>query len=331
MIIPMLPFAQDQGLKLPARLKALEMIGHSADRFNFGWLSATPRLERLQILGIRTKGQIGLIESESQTSPWHWRAVVLLYLKEMVVHHSPARHFMFEIVQQCPRLEVLDVRGVRWTAFQTFNDHSPVIIETGMQSRYSEISSARGKEYLTCCRMEITPGAQELSAPKMFSGLKHVFHTYFSNVVKLRVDGVPARIVIDATGGASWASCDGDTVTRMMRRLERVVVKDSIGIVEYGMVPVPRTGSREGAATGADPGDKEDDGKGHKDVFESTGMDVDYSKKKKKSEDEGYDLIRQRTVYQNGSYDLTRITPTTTSPSYAAISIAVHILTLMIV
>ncbi|KAG0024622.1 hypothetical protein BGZ80_000473 [Entomortierella chlamydospora] len=52
-----IPFDKDQGIKLPSKLKSFEMIGQSADRFNFGLLGTTPRLECLQILGMKCRAE----------------------------------------------------------------------------------------------------------------------------------------------------------------------------------------------------------------------------------------------------------------------------------
>ncbi|KAF9995733.1 hypothetical protein BGZ79_010547, partial [Entomortierella chlamydospora] len=110
-----IPFDKDQGIKLPSKLKSFEMIGQSADRFNFGLLGTTPRLECLQILGMKCRAES--TASSVRESLWYWDDVNLPSLKSLVIHHSPAQHFRFELLYRCTQLESLDIRDIPEDAF----------------------------------------------------------------------------------------------------------------------------------------------------------------------------------------------------------------------
>ncbi|KAF9348136.1 hypothetical protein BGX26_000426 [Mortierella sp. AD094] len=202
-----IPFDQDQGVKLPSKLKSFEMIGQSADRFNFGLLRATPGLECLQILGIKRR-----IESTAfnvRASLWRWDDVNLPSLKNLAIHHSPAQHFRFEVLYQCTQLESLDIRDIHEDAFRVCSGY------LHPQSAASNRDITAKFEKLTKSRIEVlrTPGSQ---SPVTVCGLSDVLQRYFSNVTQLHLDGIPERVVVEATN------------SQRMPRLRQVLTKESV-------------------------------------------------------------------------------------------------------
>jgi len=196
--LPMLdPFHPEHGIKLPSCLKSLEMIGFSANRFNFGWLKETPRLERLQILGVRHiyPGTLGI-----QGSLWHWEEVMLPRLRYMAVHHLPAHHFRFEILYQCPRLESLDIREVHPLILC---DHEATDLRRARGTRIP--SSSTGRLLQTRCRLEILT-VQSCPLPLTPVDLMRVLQVFLPNVTHFRVDGIPIRLLIEATSGPPTGS-----------------------------------------------------------------------------------------------------------------------------
>lgn len=90
----MVPFLRDQGLILPGRLKSLTMVGLSANKFNFGWLRATPKLETLSIHGMRFRGfGDARLPSVPTTTLWDLDRVFLPRLKFFSIHHAPVQQF----------------------------------------------------------------------------------------------------------------------------------------------------------------------------------------------------------------------------------------------
>ncbi|KAG0287564.1 hypothetical protein BGZ96_008527 [Linnemannia gamsii] len=109
----MVPFPRDQGLILPGRLKSLTMVGLSANKFNFGWLRATPKLETLSIHGMRFRRfDDAQFLPLPATTLWDPDRVFLPQLKYISIHHAPAQQFRFEVLKHCPLLDFLDIRDL---------------------------------------------------------------------------------------------------------------------------------------------------------------------------------------------------------------------------
>ncbi|KAF9198905.1 hypothetical protein BGZ49_000147 [Haplosporangium sp. Z 27] len=188
--VEVVPFDQYQGVKLPANLKSFEMVGLSANVFNFGWLRSTPGLERLQILGKRR--QMDSKASNLHTPLWHWDDFDLLSLKHLAIHHSPAFYFRFDMLNKCQQLESLDIRDISLDAFRVYGDN------LFSQSSNDVQDSALRFENLKRCRLEVlmTPG---LSMPVTTHELDRVLQTYFMNVTQLHLDGIPENALNEAT------------------------------------------------------------------------------------------------------------------------------------
>ncbi|KAF9111232.1 hypothetical protein BGX27_005208 [Mortierella sp. AM989] len=183
------PFDQDQGIKLPSRLKSLEMIGYSANRFNFGWLRATSSLESLQILGPRCF--VGSATLGAYISLWRWEGVNLPSLKQMIIHHSPARHFRFEILYQCPQLEFLDIRDVPLYAFRVPR------IDLHFQGSGHTRDTNEKFGSLRKCRIDVLPSPGGLS-PDIVYELHNVLQNHLLNVEQLCLYGIPENVVKEA-------------------------------------------------------------------------------------------------------------------------------------
>ncbi|KAG0222025.1 hypothetical protein B0O80DRAFT_503967 [Mortierella sp. GBAus27b] len=209
------PFHRSQGIKLPSYLRSLEMIGFSANRFNFGWLTATPKLERLQILGVHRR-DANPEKGDVQDTQWDWEGVQLPCLRYLALHHTPARHFRFEILRRCPRLEVLDVRKIhpRTVVMACLNHEATISFNThGVLGMIPKGVSIPGKPLLKKIRLEILPVQDGILAPRT-ADLTSIIQAFFPQVVYLRVDGFPVRSLIEATSGPlsglySSVHCDG--------------------------------------------------------------------------------------------------------------------------
>ncbi|KAG0317342.1 hypothetical protein BGZ99_006350 [Dissophora globulifera] len=217
------PFNQHQGLRLPPQLITLKLLGFSAGRFNFGWLKATPRLEQLQVLGMRYS--IDPRIEEDQESLWQWEGVSLPRLKHMVVHHAPAHHFRFEILHQCLQLETLDVREVSWTALRNSRE--------GLQFAATTINMD-----LTVCRLEILP-SKRLDPSTLLSGLRRVLQSHLANTVHLHLDGVPIPLLIELTSGPARPFLQEQPAAAGMQRIERVLTRQRVNkqhVLDYDLV-----------------------------------------------------------------------------------------------
>ncbi|KAI8600516.1 hypothetical protein EDD21DRAFT_376974 [Dissophora ornata] len=239
------PFDQDAGIRLPSRLRSLNIIGFSAERFNFGWLKAAPRLEYLQVLGLRRRAKEHSGAPGVHPSMWQWEGVTMPHLKHMAIHHSPTRHFRFQILQQCPSLESLDARDICVEALQGPNDDPTVAVDPDIHvesaKKPRELHAARRD--LTTCRLEILP-AQDLNAYDVVPKMVHVLQTYFTNVTRLHLDGIPARWLIEATSGPPKKRLaqqqQVSTPTISSNRLEIVFTMEKTSaqdIIDYGLVP----------------------------------------------------------------------------------------------
>ncbi|KAG0376867.1 hypothetical protein BGX24_007081 [Mortierella sp. AD032] len=221
----LVPFARDQGLILPGRLKSLTMVGMSANRFNFGWLHWTPRLEALNIHGMRFRvdanspTMVTMIPTRIPESLWDMKGVFLPQLKTFSIHHSPAMQFRFEVLKHCPRLFCLDVRDL----------HPGIVREALMYPSKEQGASGtapRGVESvfaarISTCRFEFLqhgcthPRGQGdmIRAPRESvidssssvsitgSEMVKLLEWYFPRLRHLHLDGVPASLSIAVTTG----------------------------------------------------------------------------------------------------------------------------------
>ncbi|KAF8942991.1 hypothetical protein BGZ47_005928 [Haplosporangium gracile] len=210
----LVPFARDQGLVLPGRLKSLTMAGLSANRFNFGWLRLTPKLETLNIHGMRF--QIDLQQPLSTTCLWDIEGVFLPQLRSFSIHHAPARQFRFEVLKPCPRLVNLDVRDLcPGTVYEA------LVYPEGKRGAASASGGGRGSRI----SREESGGEESIFATKISTcrfELLHPNHNhdhdhrthhiqgremikllewYFPRLSHLHLDGVPANLAIAITTG----------------------------------------------------------------------------------------------------------------------------------
>ncbi|KAG0253942.1 hypothetical protein BG011_006049 [Mortierella polycephala] len=239
-----LPFDQCQGVLLPTRLKSLTIIGFSADKFNFGWLRETSRLEYLCILGIQThpraydiqgdKAAWGGVTSDTCGTFWQWQGASLPRLRHLTIHHSPTRHFRFGILQHCPRLEFLDIRGAPLHAIRLYEENTKFFIDVE-QEKFSNVE---------CCRLEVLfdHGA---SPENVLQQLGKVLESFLPNVVQLHLDGIPAGWLIELTTGPPSSPVNRSTLVKAAKlpRLERVLTSENMNardVVKYGLVPCQR-------------------------------------------------------------------------------------------
>ncbi|KAF9180109.1 hypothetical protein BGZ50_006456 [Haplosporangium sp. Z 11] len=242
--IELFPFDQYQGVLLPARLKSLTIIGLSAAKFNFGWLRETPHLEYLCILGIQTHpvaddiqedtAAWGGVTSETCGSFWQWQDVSLLRLRYLTIHHSPTHHFRFGILQHCPRLESLDIRGVPLHAIRLYEENVKFFSNVEQQ-KCSNVA---------CCRLEALP-VHEASRENFLQQLGKVLESFLPNVVQLHLDGIPISWLIELTTGPPSSPAHRSTLVKAVKlpRLECVLTSENMGardVVQYDLVPCQR-------------------------------------------------------------------------------------------
>ncbi|KAG0197242.1 hypothetical protein BGX28_009255 [Mortierella sp. GBA30] len=259
------PFHQDQGLKLPASLKSIEMVGFSAEKFNFGWLRATTKLEYLNITGVRrrthslvTRAQYdndSIAGERPGESLWQWEGIELPYLKHLAVHHSPAQHFRFQILNNCPRLESVDIRNVPVEATQvpdaTIQDN--LCCHDGTQQGHQH----RVASGVILCRLEILRVTQEFVAESAITfptRMKAFLERYLPNVTKLHLDGLSIRLLIELTTGPpsrkgreqhrreqSTASIELESEGKAnLPHLEQVLTEEKMSasdVLKYSLIP----------------------------------------------------------------------------------------------
>ncbi|KAG0006895.1 hypothetical protein BGZ65_002202 [Modicella reniformis] len=254
------PFCQECGIKLPSRLKSLEMTGFSANRFNFGWLRATPRLERLQVLGMRQQQQQWFCQEDmdpetldshiQEESLWDWKGVLLPELTYLAVHHSPAFHFRFEILGQCPRLESLDIREIHPQVLGTTSRSDDEVVNTGTDIRSASTGThgggdsgvtSDGKPLLTRCRLEIlSVQGEPLSLTTI--DLARVLRAFLPNIIRLHVDGIPVWCLVEATSGpptGSGSDSSSSLGSQCLHQLVHVLTREKMSaqdIADYDLV-----------------------------------------------------------------------------------------------
>ncbi|KAF9573610.1 hypothetical protein EC968_008245 [Mortierella alpina] len=213
--VDIVPFDRDEGIRFPSRLKAFELIGLTADRFNLGWLKHTPQMNYVNIIGVRflpalhkdspdrpnsdrpkvdtLDNSVPISNSSSITSNccanlpssmWQLTDVQNHSLRHLQIHHHPTRHFRFKMLRNIPGLESLDLRDVpvdaiREAAEENDVDEGPTI----------EMSP---KRFVVIFRLEIV-GVTEATVESTALQLKTVLERYLPDVVKLHVDGLPVK------------------------------------------------------------------------------------------------------------------------------------------
>ncbi|CAO3571911.1 unnamed protein product [Mortierella alpina] len=217
--VDVVPFDRDQGIKFPSRLKALDLIGLTADRFNLGWLKHTPQMNYINVIGVRhnrsdervrDNPEGGSLDSRtrdsnsnsrtshcSRTLPpsmWQLTNVQNLTLRHLQIHHHPTRHFRFKMLRNIPGLESLDLRDVpvdvlQEAAEENDDDEGPPI----------EMSPER---FVVIFRLQIV-GVVDSTSKRTALHLKTVLERYLRDVVKLHVDGLPVSRLIELTTGPS--------------------------------------------------------------------------------------------------------------------------------
>lgn len=205
------PFARDQGLILPGRLKSLTMVGLSANRFNFGWLRSTPRLETLNIHGMRMRIDSQRLPLPTTSSLWNIEGVFLPQLKLFSIHYAPARQFRFEVLKHCPRLVFLDVRDLCPGTVREALVHPGSELEAASASGGSR-GDGRGKEgagkesifatKISTCRFELLHPNHNNHMHHLQGGeMVKLLEWYFPRLSHLHLDGVPAKLTITITTG----------------------------------------------------------------------------------------------------------------------------------
>ncbi|KAF9951837.1 hypothetical protein BGZ72_006723 [Mortierella alpina] len=220
------PFDLDQGIRFPSRLKSLDMIGLTADRFNLGWLKFTPRINYVNIIGVRhhlpplhtdspdgtdsngddslDNNSLDSTHSESSSmnnccvypssSLWQVKDVQNHSLRHLQIHHHPTRHFRFEMLRNIPGLESLDLRDV---PVDNLREAAEGIEVAGEPS-----SATTSTRYVVIFRLQIL-GVVESTVESTALHLKTALERYLPNVVKLHVDGLPVSRLIELTTGPS--------------------------------------------------------------------------------------------------------------------------------
>lgn len=207
----LVPFARDQGLVLPGRLKSLTMVGLSANRFNFGWLQLTPRLETLNIYGMRMRIDSQQLPPPTASSLWDIEGVFLPQLKHFSIHYAPARQFRFEVLMHCPRLVFLDVRDLCPGTVREALAHPGSELETASASGGSR-GGGSGEENageesifatkISTCRFELLHPNHNNHIHHLQGGdMVKLLEWYFPRLSHLHLDGVPAKLVIAITTG----------------------------------------------------------------------------------------------------------------------------------
>ncbi|KAF9539811.1 hypothetical protein EC957_004939 [Mortierella hygrophila] len=204
----LVPFARDQGLVLPGRLKSLSMVGLSASKFNFGWLRSTPRLEALNIHGMRIHIDSQPLPPPTTSPLWDIEGVFLPQLKHLSIHYAPAHHFRFEMLKHCPRLMFLDVRDLCPGTVREALVHPGGELGTASASRGGHGGGS----------IEESGGGESIFATKIstcrfeFLHPNHIHHLQGGEMVKLlewylprlrhlHLDGVPVKLTIAITTG----------------------------------------------------------------------------------------------------------------------------------
>ncbi|KAF9967792.1 hypothetical protein BGZ70_008182 [Mortierella alpina] len=210
--VDVVPFDRDQGIKFPSRLKALDLIGLTADKFNLGWLKHTPQINYVNVIGVRhslPQNSFDGLASDSlddknphdsdcsmslPPSMWQLTDVQNLSLRHLQIHHHPTRHFRFKMLRNIPGLESLDLRDVP----------VDVIREAAEESEVGEGPTLEmsPKRFVVIFRLQIV-GVVESTVEWTSLHLKTVLERYLPNVVKLHVDGLPVSQLIELTTGPS--------------------------------------------------------------------------------------------------------------------------------
>lgn len=207
----LVPFARDQGLVLPGRLKSLTMVGLSANRFNFGWLQSTPRLETLNIHGMKMRIDWQQTPPPMTSSLWDIEGVFLPQLKHVLIHYAPARQFRFEVLKHCPRLVFLDVRDlcpgtVREALVRPGGDlgKAPALVVGGGGGSKAESGGEESifATKISTCRFELLHPSNNNHMHHLQGGeMVKLLEWYFPRLSHLHIDGVPAKFAITITTG----------------------------------------------------------------------------------------------------------------------------------
>ena len=209
----LVPFEQDQGLVLPGRLKSLTMVGLSANRFNFGWLRSTPRLEALNIQGMRMRIDSQQLSLPTTSPLWEIDGVFLPQLKHFSIHYAPARQFRFEVLKHCPRLVFLDVRDLCPGTVREALVHPGGELGTASASASGGVHGGGGGEEggggksifatkISTCRFELLHPNHNNHMRHLQGGeVAKLLEWYFPRLSHLHLDGVPAKLAIAITTG----------------------------------------------------------------------------------------------------------------------------------